>query len=90
MSKKNTRKRTVAKFCKKAAKDREVVEILNLFVDVLPERERRVLRLWFWENKNLYEISKIERVRMNTAEKILESGLKRLKQKKRLILNNFN
>lgn len=89
VSKKGGKLSLKKKIIKKLAGDLLVIELLNLFVDVLPENEKKVLKMHFWEKLNFTEIGKRFNQRPFTVEAIYKKGLKRLKQKKRLILSTY-
>lgn len=69
------------------AKDKRVKKLLEDLIDGLPTRERQVVSLRFWGNMNFYQISSCLNMRVMNVERCLFSALKRLKMKKRLILD---
>ena len=72
------------------AGDLSTQEMLNLFIDILPEKERKVLRLHFWESMNFDEIAKKLNLKTSTVALAYRKALRRLKQKKQLFLSNYN
>lgn len=78
------------KLIKDLAGDLSTKEMLNLFIDILPEVERKVLRLHFWEGMNFRQVAHQMNLRTATVAFVYRKGLKRIRQKKRLILSNYN
>lgn len=92
MSSKNIGKIKRIKRCdliKSLADDLSSKEMLNLFVEILPEVERKVLRLHFWEGMNFKSIAKKLDLKTSTIAHTYRKALRRLRQKKRLILSNY-
>lgn len=55
--------------------------LLETFVDKLPPRERKVIRLMFWHDLDFDEISHQTGIRRNCVEKVLARGISMLRQK---------
>ena len=72
------------------AEDLSTAEVLNLFIDILPAIERKVLRLHFWEKMNFRQVAKKLNLRTSTVAMVYRKALRRLRQKRRLILSNYN
>lgn len=55
--------------------------VLEMFVESLPPRERKVIRLKFWQNMDFDEISYETKIRRDRVEKILANAISLLRQK---------
>ena len=53
--------------------------ILRKLVSQLPENEKSAVILKFWDNKNIEDIATELRVRKTTAQKFLDSALKKIR-----------
>jgi len=75
---------------KTLAEDLSTKEMLNLFIDVLPEIERKVLRLHFWKGMSFHQVASHLRLKTSTVASVYEKALARLRQKRKIILSNYN
>lgn len=74
---------------KSLAEELSTKEMIGLFIDVLPELERKVLRLHFWKGMNFSQVGHQLKLKTSTVSLIYEKALDRLRHKKKLILNNY-
>lgn len=55
--------------------------VLEMFVEALPPRERKVIRLKFWQDMDFDEISQQAGIRRDCVERVLANGISLLRQK---------
>jgi RNA polymerase sigma factor (sigma-70 family) len=55
--------------------------VLESFIDELPPKERKVIRLKFWHDMDFDEISYETRIRRNRVEEVLSNAISLLRQK---------